>query len=226
MHEDSFCDIKTGSTLANVLSKVDLIIWDEAPMAHRHTFEALDRTLRDILSVGDETAQTKPFGGKTVLLGGDFRQILPVIPQGTRQETVCAALNRSYLWDSCHKYLLSQNMRVQPEEKKFAEWILQVGDGVAPKKNHYLDEVQAEDSIEIDSDLLLPETDNPLEVLCQSIYPDFTDTYEDLDNLKGTAILTPRNETVDEINDYLLSKVPGIEKEYLSGDSIRAGRRI
>jgi ATP-dependent DNA helicase PIF1 len=27
-----------------------LIVWDEAPMTHRHCFEALDRTMRDILS--------------------------------------------------------------------------------------------------------------------------------------------------------------------------------
>jgi len=220
VHEDFICDIKIGSMLANVLSKVDLIIWDEAPMAHRHTFEAVDRTLRDILSVGDEKALTKTLGGKTVLLGGDFRQILPVIPQRTRQETVSAAINRSYLWESCHKYLLSQNMRVQPEEIKFAEWILQIGDGEAPRKTHGIDDDQEEDNIIIDKNLLLPETENPLEVLCQSVSPDFTNTFQDLENLKGTAVLTPRNETVDEINDYLLSKVPGLAKEYFSADSI------
>lgn len=104
-------------------------------MAHRHAFEALDRTMRDILSNDDPTAACKPFGGKTVLLGGDFRQILPVIPQGTRQETVAAAINRSHLWDSCVKFKLSKNMRVDPEEKEFAKWILKVGDGEAPKKN-------------------------------------------------------------------------------------------
>lgn len=220
VHEDFICDIKIGSMLANVLSKVDLIIWDEAPMAHRHTFEAVDRTLRDILSVGDEKALTKTLGGKTVLLGGDFRQILPVIPQRTRQETVSAAINRSYLWESCHKYLLSQNMRVQPEEIKFAEWILQIGDGEAPRKTHGIDDDQEEDNIIIDKNLLLPETENPLEVLCRSVFPDFTNTFQDLENLKGTAVLTPRNETVDEINDYLLSKVPGLAKEYFSADSI------
>ncbi|XP_019157246.1 PREDICTED: uncharacterized protein LOC109153829 [Ipomoea nil] len=31
------------------------------------------------------------FGGKTVVLGGDFRQILPVIPKGTRQDIVGAS---------------------------------------------------------------------------------------------------------------------------------------
>ena len=71
-----------------------MIIWDEAPMTHRFAFEAVDRTLRDILSKDDLQASEKIFGGKTVLLGGDFRQILPVIAGGSRQDTVLATINR------------------------------------------------------------------------------------------------------------------------------------
>ena len=69
--------------LPELIEKASLIIWDEAPMTHRHAFEALDKSLRDILSLHDPKAKTLPFGGKTVLLRGDFRQILPVIPQDT-----------------------------------------------------------------------------------------------------------------------------------------------
>jgi len=29
-----------------------------------------------------------PFGGKTIVLGGDFRQVLPVIPHASRASTV------------------------------------------------------------------------------------------------------------------------------------------
>ncbi|XP_019239881.1 PREDICTED: ATP-dependent DNA helicase PIF1-like [Nicotiana attenuata] len=50
-------------------------------MMHRYCFEALDRTLRDILRFKDASNLDRPFGGKTVVLGGDFRQILPVIPK-------------------------------------------------------------------------------------------------------------------------------------------------
>lgn len=49
----------------------------------------------------DPESYTKPFGGKTVLLGGDFRQTLPIFPQGTIQDSVSAAINRSYLWNFC-----------------------------------------------------------------------------------------------------------------------------
>nr|XP_043639179.1 ATP-dependent DNA helicase PIF1-like [Erigeron canadensis] len=47
-----------------LLIKTRLIIWDEAPMMHRHCFETLDRTLRDILSTTSSSCADKPFGGK------------------------------------------------------------------------------------------------------------------------------------------------------------------
>ena len=47
--ENSTCSIEQGSDLSELLRRSKLIIWDEAPMVHRHYFEALDRTLRDIM---------------------------------------------------------------------------------------------------------------------------------------------------------------------------------
>ena len=69
----STCNVPVQSPLADLIRRARLIVWDEAPMAHRHLLEALDRTLRDVL------ATDEPFGGKVMVLGGDFRQILPVI---------------------------------------------------------------------------------------------------------------------------------------------------
>lgn len=220
LYEDTYCEVKPGTVLGNFLGESDLIIWDEAPMAHRHAFEAVDRTLKDILSVSDPSASTKPFGGKTILLGGDFRQILPVIPQGTRPETVNAALNRSLLWRNCEIFLLTQNMRVDPDEKAFADWILQVGDGRAEAEHQLMSNSETpEDQIFIDNTVLLPVNSDPLETLCSSAFSDFANDYTDRQKLRDTAILTPRNITVDEINNYLVSQVPGEEKEYFSADS-------
>ena len=47
--DESTCDIKQGSHLAELLNKTTLILWDEAPMSNKICFEALDKTLRDIL---------------------------------------------------------------------------------------------------------------------------------------------------------------------------------
>ncbi|XP_019182121.1 PREDICTED: uncharacterized protein LOC109177263 [Ipomoea nil] len=77
INEDSTCNIKQGSDLAELLIKTSLIIWDEAPMMHKHCFQALDRTMRDLLRFVEPNSEMKTFGGKTVVLGGDLRQILP-----------------------------------------------------------------------------------------------------------------------------------------------------
>ena len=50
LHASSTCNIKVNSHLEDVLKVAKLIIWDEAPMTHRYAFEALDKTLQDILS--------------------------------------------------------------------------------------------------------------------------------------------------------------------------------
>uniref|UniRef100_A0A0D3BP59 ATP-dependent DNA helicase n=1 Tax=Brassica oleracea var. oleracea TaxID=109376 RepID=A0A0D3BP59_BRAOL len=106
LEEDKLCNIKPGTMLAELIEETDLIIWDEAPMTHKHAFEALDKSLKDIMSMKNPPAKNQPFGGKTVMLGGDFRQTLPVIPQGSRADSVLASISHSYLWNSCHKFSL------------------------------------------------------------------------------------------------------------------------
>ncbi|KAL1364040.1 hypothetical protein AAHE18_03G189500 [Arachis hypogaea] len=81
LDEYSTCNIKQGSHLAELLIKSKLIIWDEAPMVNKHCIEALDRTMRDILRFRNSNSLNEPFGGKTIVFEGDFRQILPVIPK-------------------------------------------------------------------------------------------------------------------------------------------------
>ncbi len=68
--------------VVELVCKANLIIWDEALMMHRRTFEAVDFTLRDLMQLDDAQATEKIFGGKIVVLGGDFQQILPVVPKG------------------------------------------------------------------------------------------------------------------------------------------------
>ena len=83
---------RRNSELAELIRVAKVIIWDEAPMMHRHVFEAVDRSLRDICD------RDRPFGGKVFVMGGDFRQCLPVVPKGTKTQVVEACLSRSPLW--------------------------------------------------------------------------------------------------------------------------------
>jgi hypothetical protein len=59
------------------LKSIDLLIWDEAPIAPGTALEIVDLIFQDLIGV------QVPFDGKVVVLGGDFRQVLPVIIKGS-----------------------------------------------------------------------------------------------------------------------------------------------
>ncbi|KAK9740767.1 hypothetical protein RND81_03G058500 [Saponaria officinalis] len=94
-------------------------------MDHTFAFEALDRTMRDLIGFKNSEATSKIFGGKVVLLGGDFRQVLPIIPKGKRQDIVQASIRRSYIWNECKFHILKKSMRVR--NKMFNEWLFAMG---------------------------------------------------------------------------------------------------
>ncbi|XP_031090966.1 uncharacterized protein LOC115995959 [Ipomoea triloba] len=48
LNEDSTCNISQCSHLAKFIIRTKLIIWDEVAMMHKHCFEALDRTMRNL----------------------------------------------------------------------------------------------------------------------------------------------------------------------------------
>ncbi|GKB53886.1 DNA helicase [Tanacetum coccineum] len=73
LNDSSVCLVKKNTQLATLLKETNLILWDESLMNDQRCFGTLDRTLRDILDTPN-----KLFGGKTVMLGGDFRQTLPM----------------------------------------------------------------------------------------------------------------------------------------------------
>ncbi|XP_044597772.1 uncharacterized protein LOC123274271 [Cotesia glomerata] len=80
LFSDSSSNVKPNSKHGIYLSNVDVFIWDEAPMSPRYALEIDNRTLQDIMN------NDIPFGGKIMILGGDFRQLLQnmrALPQET-----------------------------------------------------------------------------------------------------------------------------------------------
>ncbi|KAF8107311.1 hypothetical protein N665_0123s0002 [Sinapis alba] len=220
LRDVSVCDIHRESTVAALIAKSDLIIWDEAPMAHRQAFETLDRSLRDFLAHENPAAADKPFGGKTVLLGGDFRQILHVVPHGKRPDTVLASISKSYLWKEAKVFTLSINMRLRQEDKDFSKWILDVGDGEPTTVSSYEAKHEEGEQIVVNKSFLIPKSDTPHEALAKAAYPDFLRNYRNKNYLRERAVLTPTNSTVHEVNSYLLSQVLSHSREYLCSNSV------
>ncbi|KAL6536014.1 hypothetical protein OROHE_012858 [Orobanche hederae] len=82
--EDEACTISKQSVYARVIMAAKLIIWDEASMAHRKSVEAVDSLLRDLME------NNLPFGGKTIVFGGDYRQTIPITIGGSRSDAIDA----------------------------------------------------------------------------------------------------------------------------------------
>jgi len=53
LHNESTYNITQQMKVAELVRKADMIIWDEAPMMHRQAFEAIDRTLRNLMQLDD-----------------------------------------------------------------------------------------------------------------------------------------------------------------------------
>ena len=102
--KETTCDIKLNSKLGNLIKNTKLFIWDEAPMADKYVYETVDRSFRDIMQQVNSDLEKIPFGGKIMVFGGDFRQILPIVKHGNRSSIVSQCINRSFLWKYMKKY--------------------------------------------------------------------------------------------------------------------------
>ena len=90
--DDCRLKIPLGTELANLVHMARIIVIDEATMLNNLLLEALDVFLRDLMN------NDIVFGGKVLVLCGDFRQTLPVIPGASRAGIVAKCLNQHPLW--------------------------------------------------------------------------------------------------------------------------------
>ncbi|XP_021773626.1 uncharacterized protein LOC110737597 [Chenopodium quinoa] len=183
--------ISNESALGQLIHPARLIIWDEAPMEKRQTIEYFDRLRQDVCS------NKVKFGGKVVVFGGDFRQVLPVIPNGSLSEVIATSFVMYPLWYALQKIHLTQNMRAI-DDPPFCNLVLQIGNGIPPYENGK--------NIKLPKPLVVPcdSEDSSLQLLVKSIYPDNSNTTSDSFLATKIAILTPKNEHATKINSLLV----------------------
>ncbi|XP_021762956.1 uncharacterized protein LOC110727683 [Chenopodium quinoa] len=116
------CSVSKQSSLAALIKETALIIWDEASMANKQNLESLDLLLQDICD------SDVIFGGKVIIFGGDFRQVLPVVPNKTIREAVEASIVSSYIWQHLRRFRLTENLRAR-EDPSFSQFLLALGNG-------------------------------------------------------------------------------------------------
>jgi hypothetical protein len=208
----STCSVSKQCARAELLRRMRMVVWDEAPMCDRRSIEAVDRTLRFIRE------KEVPFGGGVVVFGGDWRQILPVVRHGSRLDIVDATLQRSALWSRMRILRLSRNMRISREGgAEGAEWL------------HYVDSVgnaTVATHSELGQDMIrLPEYNavpgNTVESLIGAVFPDFLQHYSDRDWMAGRAILGLRTCDVEWLNAQVQRIVPGPLLTSYSADSMK-----
>lgn len=198
LHEHSISALKTNSKEAHIIRNVKLIIWDEAPMANMHALMCVNRLLQDIM--GNDI----PFGGKVIVLGGDFRQVLPVVPHGSRASTIQNSIKFSPLWPIFQTLKLTKNMRAKPEEKEFAKFLLEIGNGTYPCSEADEETIELPLSVITNTDIVT------------EIYGKKFNSPEDVLQYSKVAILAPRNDHCQEINKRVLELIPGNVKIYTS----------
>ncbi|GJX47152.1 DNA helicase [Tanacetum coccineum] len=215
--EESLCKVTKNSQLGKLLADTNLIIWDEAPMNDRRCFEALDRSLRDILTMPDHL-----FGGKSVLLGGDFRQTLPVKKGASKIKIIASCISESELWPHFNLFTLTENMRlskpgVSPEERSlissFASWLLDLGDGRTGEPDQ--EDFENNSWVDIPLTYCIPDDEQGLSKLIGFIYDKMTLKTPSATTLQEKAIVCPKNEPADMINSKVLEMIPGFPPHQL-----------
>lgn len=178
-------------------------------MAHKKALEALDRTLKDL------RVNEQPFGRALIVLSGDFRQTLPVIPRSTPADELHACLKSSVLWHHVKKLTLKTNMRIQiqndPSANFFAIQLLDIGNGKTP-----ID--RSTQCITLPTNFCV--LTSTKEELTQKVFPDIMQMFNNHQWLSERAILAATNNDVNIINFNIQNKIPGEAKTYKSIDTV------
>ena len=215
--EESTLQISAQSSLAKLLRLAKIILIDESTMLDRFQLEALDRTLQDLIG------KKKLFGGKIVLLAGDFRQCLPVVPGASRAGTVSKCINQSSLWQHFEVFSLTENMRVRasgdPILENFDRWTLSIGNGTI--KNGAVDiPLEMLTEIKPNTKTESKNEEKSMKSFCKEVFPDLNKNIKTQGWLEGRTILAPTNKEVDAINQVIEDWMPQEGTKLSSADSL------
>ena len=83
LDDNASLNIKVQTELAKLIKMAKIILIDEATMLDNRLLAALDKSLHDIMLT------SQPFGGKVMVLSGDFCQTLPIV-KGASQAGIVA----------------------------------------------------------------------------------------------------------------------------------------
>ena len=119
--DGSKCHVSPSSEYGQKLKEIDIFIIDEVSMMNKYAFEAINIMLQDLCK------NKCLFGGKVMVFGGDFRQTLPIVRHGSADQIIDQCVVSSELWSKCQRFTLNRNMRANPNDTEFSNFILEMG---------------------------------------------------------------------------------------------------
>ncbi|KAE8194043.1 hypothetical protein CF328_g4875 [Tilletia controversa] len=176
--------MKLNSPQAQYLRQSPAIIIDEIWAVSRSVLEAVNHLLQEI------SDNDQPFGGKAIIGVGDPRQTAPVTKENTIQATTENSILTSELFPHFTIHELMESQR-QADDLDFSSWIDNVGDDITCSPVHLDDMFTAVQT---------------LEDTCTFLFP--PDVLSNPDEASKRAFLSPINRSVEEINGYVLERVP------------------
>jgi hypothetical protein len=172
------------SQRGELLRNSDLIIWDKCLMKNKSDLDVVDHLLQDLTGVNIL------FRGKRIIFSGDFRQILPVVPSGSKDEIISSCIKHSGIWDQVQTFSLTISQRIcgNPE---FVRIVNNIGNGVGVVNNKI---ILSNFNFVLDS-----------EELINFCFPDVNNTIANI----NCAILCGTNIAADNFNRVILQCLNG-----------------
>ena len=192
--------ISPTDSRAALIRQASLIIWDEAPMANRAVLACVDETCRQVMQ------SPLPFGGKVVVLLGDFRQTCPVIRKGAKAEVINASISHSAIWPKFTICRLITPIR-NAEDPPFSAFVDAIGGGGGPEISFQgLQHARSRSDL---TEFTFPQSIISGPILCLQ-----------------RRILAPTNSQVDAYNSAILNLFPGDPRHFCAADSLEEHTNI
>ncbi|XP_034839966.2 uncharacterized protein [Maniola hyperantus] len=202
-----YWNITNGSQRAELIFNANVIIFDEAPMAHKWLIHLLERSLRDLMK------NDKIFGGKIIIFAGDYRQIPPVVVHARSNSDVFnASVKSSPIWQKLKTFSLITSQRCR-DDSEFSEFLLKLGSNQLTSVTLHTNRT-VENLINLSIISFVLELDD----LIDFVYPNVV--LNEPDVCVHRAILSTHNASVYEINAKILELLPEDPLHFYSIDEV------
>lgn len=192
-HEEMESHMDINSQNAQELMKCKFFIIEEISMCIKYMLNSIDRLLKKI------NRNNLLFGGKTIIFGGDFKQLACVVPKSSEYAIFQASVKNTNFFEDITRMKLIENVR--QKNKEFGDLLLNIGNGQINDENECIN---------------LPDNFVTKTPLVDVIYPDAVD----ITDYKSRIILCPTNADVKYINELVLQKNPNEMKKLYGTDTL------